>query len=237
MEGHERLLHNYAKVREEIKEACASAGRSPDSVQLLAISKFHAPEDMAVIARAGQLDFGENYVQEAEEKKRILAASFPQLRWHMTGPVQRKKAGHVAGKYSLVHTLDSLALADAMEKRLATQNLTQQVLIEVNIGGEPQKAGVDAKELEQFAAGLLNSCPHLELQGLMCLPPVFDSGEEARPFFAALRELRDALASRLGLPLPELSMGMSGDFPWAIREGATIVRIGTEIFGPRPVKA
>lgn len=236
MTEHERLLENYAKVREEVKDACACAGRSPDSVKLLAISKFHAPEDMAVIARAGQLDFGENYVQEAEEKKRVLGESFPNLRWHMTGPIQRKKAGHVAGKYDLVHTLDSMALAEAMEKRLTEQNQLQPVLIEVNIGNETQKAGVAPSDLEQFAQQLLTNCPHLELWGLMCLPPVFDSGEAARPFFARLRELRDALAPEVGLPLTELSMGMSGDFPWAIREGATIVRIGTEIFGPRPPK-
>lgn len=231
-----QLLKNYATLEEAISQACKNAGRSRDSVKLLAVSKFHPASDIAVLAGAGQLDFGENYVQEAEEKKRVLDAKWPDLRWHMTGSVQRKKAGHVAGKYALLHTLDSVPLADALEKKLTDQNALQDALIEVNIAGEPQKAGVMANELENFALHVLEKCPHLKLHGLMCLPPVFDSGEAARPFFSRLRELRDSLASRLGLPLQELSMGMSGDFPWAIMEGATIVRIGTDIFGPRPVK-
>lgn len=230
----EELLHNYASVLEKLEKACDSAGRPRDSVRLLAISKFHAPEDIALIASAGQKDFGENYVQEAEGKKLALAASCPGVRWHMTGPVQRKKAARVAGNYALLHTLDSMPLAEALEKRLKAENMRQPALIEVNIGGEAQKAGVNAEELEEFACGLLKNCPRLELRGLMCLPPVFDSGAAASPFFARLRELRDALEPKLGQPLPELSMGMSGDYPWAIREGATIVRIGTDIFGPRP---
>ena len=230
------LLHNYQVLRERIDSACAKAGRSRDSVRLLAISKFHPVEAIETVAEAGQIDFGENYVQEAEVKKRRLASAFPDLRWHMTGHVQRKKAAQVAGNYALVHTLDSIALADGMEKKLLSENAFQPVLIEVNIAGEEQKAGIPIADLEKFGTHILEDCPHLQLRGLMCLPPVYDSGEKARPFFARLRELRDGLEKNLQHPLPELSMGMSGDFPWAIMEGATIVRIGTDIFGPRPPK-
>lgn len=232
----EQLLSNLSQVEEKIKESCLKAGRPRDSVELLAVSKFHPADDIAVLASAGQKCFGENYVQEAEGKKTLLSASWPDLQWHMIGNVQRKKAGHVACAYDLIHTLDTPEFADALEKRLFEKNAIQNVLIEVNIGEEKQKAGAKPEELEHLALHVLKNCPHVKIQGLMCLPPFFESGEKARPYFIRLRNLRDELEIQTGQHLPVLSMGMSGDFQVAIEEGATIVRIGTDIFGPRPPK-
>lgn len=229
------LLHRYENVLEALEKACDNAGRKRDEITLVAVSKFHSPEDIALIAQAGQVDFGENYLQEAEAKKETLKAQ-KDLRWHMIGHVQGRKASSVAGNFSMVHTLDSVKLANGLERALALKEKTQDLLIEVNIADEAQKAGVRIDDLETLAGHVLSACPHLNLLGLMCLPPVFDSGEAARPYFAKLYGLREKLVARLGKNLPELSMGMSGDFGAAIREGATIVRIGTDIFGPRPLK-
>lgn len=220
----------YLKVEAQVASACASAGRRREDVLLLAVSKFQPPEAIIEVARAGQRDFGENYAQEARNKMARLAE--PGLRWHMIGHLQTRKAKSVAGEFALIHSLDNKDLADGIERRLDDRQ--QDVLIEVNIGGEPQKAGVLAADLDRFAAHILENCPSLRLRGLMCLPPVFDNAEASRPFFEKLRLLRDQLEKRFGLKLPELSMGMSGDFQAAIAEGATIVRIGTAIFGPRP---
>lgn len=234
----ESLKDRYARVLDEIEQACRDCGRARDSVRLIAISKFHTAEDMAAVAALGQVDFGENYVQEALEKQRILSMTpvYPNMCWHMTGHVQSRKAALVAGAFSLIHTLDSKKLADAMEKHLAVREQQQDVLLEVNVGEEEQKAGVMACALPELADYVLEHCPHLHLQGLMCLPPVFDAGEAARPYFAQLRLLAEKLRMQTGKALPELSMGMSGDFAGAIAEGATMIRIGTSIFGTRPPK-
>ena len=182
------------------------------------------------------MDFGENYVQEALQKREELAGepACRNVRWHMIGHVQSRKAAQVAGAFALIHTLDSRKLADGLERRLAVLEARQPVLMEVNVAAEPQKSGIMAEDLPVLADYIVENCPHLELRGLMCLPPVFDAGEAARPHFARLRVLCEELRARLGLPLPELSMGMSGDFEAAVAEGATLVRIGTDIFGPRP---
>ena len=177
-------------------------------------------------------------IQEAMEKRaEIEAMDRPRtIRWHMIGHVQSRKASIVAGAFDLIHSLDSIRLATALEKHCAGKNAKQKVLIEVNVGEEPQKTGVEMKDLDGLAADVIEKCPHLELQGLMCIPPVYNAGAAARPYFARLRELRDKLSASTGLALPHLSMGMSGDFEWAIEEGATFVRVGTDIFGPRPPK-
>lgn len=231
-----QLLDNYGNLQKSLDEACSRAGRSRDEITLVAVSKFHPADKVAEIARTGQIDFGENYLQEAEAKMSALAPALPGLRWHMIGHVQSRKASHVAGNFVLVHTLDSGKLADGMEKRLVESGRIQPVLIEVNIADEPQKSGVATGKLEELGQYVLEHCPHLKLLGLMCLPPVFDSGDAARPYFARLRGLKENLATRLGVDFPHLSMGMSGDYAGAIAEGATIVRIGTDIFGPRPPK-
>lgn len=230
------MARNFAEVSERVRRAIAKAGRKEDDVRLIAVSKFWPASAAAIIAGEGQIDFGENYVQEAEGKIRELNPEFPDLRWHMIGHVQSRKASHVAGRYALVHTLDSRKLADGMEKKLAELKTEQPVLIEVNVGEEAQKSGVTAKDAEALAAYALENCPGLKLRGLMCIPPVFDNPEAARPYFAKLRETRDRMEKNLGVNLPELSMGMSGDFEAAIEEGATLVRVGTAIFGARPLK-
>ena len=234
------LRAQYAHVLERLETACASAGRSRSEVTLIAVSKLHPAADVAVCAAAGQVDFGENYVQEALAKREELCADpatvsvGAQLRWHMIGHVQSRKAPLVAGAFCCIHTLDSRKLADALERRMVALQAEQPVLFEVNVGEEQQKSGVAPSALPELADYVLEHCPHLQVRGLMCLPPVFDAGDAARPHFARLRRLRDDLCQRCGLPLPELSMGMSGDFEGAVAEGATMVRIGTDIFGPRP---
>ncbi|MCR5814988.1 MAG: YggS family pyridoxal phosphate-dependent enzyme [Desulfovibrio sp.] len=228
------LLERYATVREGLTSAARASGREPSAVRLLAVSKKHSVEDMLALYAAGQSIFGENYVQEALAKAETLSSRGIDASQclHMIGHVQSKKAPQVAGHFALIHSLDSRKLADALEKRL-TGKARQPVLVEVNIADEAQKSGLAAQDLDAFAEYLQEHCPHLALEGLMCLPPVFDQPESARPFFARLRKLNESLRLKTGLPLPELSMGMSGDYVSAIAEGASIVRIGTAIFGPR----
>lgn len=232
----ETLTRNLAAVRARMAEACKRAGRGADDVLLVAVSKFHPASDIAALAAAGQRHFGESYAQEALAKQAELTDQ--DILWHFIGGLQTKKARQVAGRFALIHSLDSEKLARELAKRAKEERVLQPVLIEVNMG-EEQKAGVEESDLISLAELTLSlkdrGCG-LDLRGLMCLPPVFDEPEEARPAFAYLRELRDDLATRLGVPLPELSMGMTGDFEAAIEEGATIVRVGTSIFGPRPAR-
>lgn len=229
----ERLL----AVRERLATAARLAGRQPEDITLVAVSKLHPAEDVLAAFAAGQRIFGENYVQEALAKQDALAGTDagPRLDWHCIGHVQTNKAKDVAGRFALIHTVDSLAFAQTLARRLPDSAPRQAVLIQVNIGAEAQKAGVAETELPRLVEDVL-ALPRLELRGLMCLPPFFDDGDAARPFFARLRELRDGLATRFGVPLPELSMGMSGDFVQAVEEGASLVRIGTDIFGSRPAR-
>ncbi|HEY2031811.1 MAG TPA: YggS family pyridoxal phosphate-dependent enzyme [Myxococcales bacterium] len=210
------VKEGLAEVRTRIASACARAGRDPASVTLVAVSKTKPVELLRDAIAAGQRSFGENYAQEFRDKHEEL----PDLDWHFIGALQTNKVKYVAGKATLVHTCDRLSLAQELSKRAASE---QRVLLEVNIGREPQKAGV----LPEDAPALLDQVrrlPKLRCDGLMCIPP---SEGDPRPHFAALREL----GSKLGLR--ELSMGMSADYEVAIAEGATIVRVGTAIFGAR----
>ena len=234
------LEERWRRVMEGKAEAERGAGREVGSVRLLAVSKFHPASSIAELFRLGQVDFGENYMQEARAKQAELADLA--IRWHAIGPVQTNKAKEVAGHFSLLHTLGTEALARAVLRRLP-ENAVQDALIQVNIGEEPQKSGVAPSEIFGFVETLLEGSltaengAQLRLRGLMCLPPNCGEGELARPYFVRLRELRDGLEARFGLELPELSMGMSGDYRQAIEEGATIIRVGTDIFGERPKKA
>ncbi len=232
-----QLLENWQKVLEEIHTAEQKAQRPAGSVQLLAVSKFQPLASIYRLAKAGQTDFGENYVQEAAAKQEELATKDPALaqtiRWHTTGPLQKNKVKFVVGKSALIHTLSDTSLADALEKHAAKLGCIQNVLIQVNVGEESQKNGVLVQDLLPLAQYIATK-PHLCLLGLMCLPPYF--GVEAhknRVFFAQTRELRDVLEKETGQNFPVLSMGMSADFPLAIAEGATLVRVGTQIFGER----
>jgi len=234
MKRAEELSLRLAGVKRRMAAACARANRPPESVRLIAVSKFHPASDIAALAAAGQREFGESYAQEALAKQDELVGQ--DILWHFIGGLQTKKARQVVGRFALVHSLDSEKLARELFKRAREDRVLQPVLIEVNLG-EEQKAGVDEADLDALAdlvVTLKDGGSGLDLRGLMCLPPRFDAPEEAREAFAYLRDLRDALAARLGTPLPELSMGMTGDFEAAIEEGATMIRVGTSIFGTRP---
>lgn len=222
------------ETRDMIADAARASGRNPEDVTLLAISKLHPPEAIEQAYLAGQRHFGENYIQEALEKQDGLAEL--DIAWHFTGKLQSNKAKFVPGRFALVHTVDKLKLAQALHKKLTAACAPRQdVLIEVNLAEESQKAGVAEQELPELAEELVRM-PSMRLTGLMIIPP-FDLDPEARrPLFSRLRELRDGLETRLGMKLPVLSMGMTDDFTQAVREGATLVRVGTRIFGRRPVR-
>jgi pyridoxal phosphate enzyme (YggS family) len=207
------------QVREKMARACARAGRAESSVKLVAVSKSQPLEKLRAAAAAGQLAFGENYAQELRDK----SAELPGMEWHFLGALQTNKAKLVAGRAALIHTCDRLALAQEIAKRAPAG---QRVLLEVNVGREPQKAGVLPEDAPALLAQV-RALPGLRCEGLMCIPPL---EQDPRPHFRALREL----AARL--QLPELSMGMSADYEIAIEEGATLVRVGTAIFGERPPK-
>lgn len=228
------VAENLESVRDRIRKACLLAGRNVQDVRLIAVSKFQPVEKMEMAVACGQTAFGENYFQEWRQKADALKA--PGLAWHMIGHLQSRKGSGAAGKFTLIHALDSEKLALSLEKALERDDCRQDVLVEINIGDEPRKTGIAKNGLLPFCDFILEKCPRLDLRGLMCIPPQNEIGEAARKYFAQLREMRDGLEKSLGLPLPELSMGMSGDFEAAIQEGATLVRIGTAIFGPRPMR-
>lgn len=224
------IADRLAAVRAEIAAACAAAGRPPERVRLVAVSKTRPVEELAAAHAAGQVDFGENYAQELRDKADALG---PAYTWHFIGSLQRNKVKYVVGRAALVHDVDSLPLAEELSKRSGAS--PTGVLLGVNIGMEPQKSGF-APAAVLDAARAVVALPGVRLQGLMCIPPAVEDPEEAAPFFAALADL--ALQGRAqGLPLHELSMGMSHDYAVAIRHGATLVRVGTAIFGARAPKA
>ncbi len=220
------------QVRERIAAAARRAGRDPADITLLAASKGHAASELSALFDLGQRQFGESYVQEARDKQSELA-SLP-LEWHFIGHVQSNKAKYVVGNFQLIHTVDSVKLAQALHAQAERRQVRQAVLLQVNIGEEASKSGAAADELERLALEV-RGLSGLEVCGLMCLPPFFSDPELARPYFVRLRELRDLLAPRLGQVLPQLSMGMSLDLEVAVEEGATIVRVGTDLLGPRRV--
>ena len=234
----DELIERYNIIKQKIINACNVCSRSYDEVKLVAVSKFYPFKAIEILALAGHKDFGESYVQEAMEKQKEYSecGKLLDINWHMIGHVQSRKAVTVSGNFDLVHSVDSKKLASTFEKHLEKQNITQNILLEVNVGSESQKSGIACEQLPELIEFILEKCPHLILKGLMCIPPVFDAGDKARPYFAKLRQLRDDMNLRFKIALPDLSMGMSGDFEQAIAEGATIIRIGTKIFGPRPVK-
>lgn len=234
-----------AAVKQRIERAALDAGRAPESVRLLAVSKFHTPESIRRAYAAGQRDFGENYVQELRDKSDLLA-DLPDLRFHLIGHLQTNKVRQVVGVASRIHTVDSLRLVDELEKRQAQSSTTAvarpsheehvpaearlRCLVAVNIAGEETKSGATPAEVPAIVERLRQS-KHLLVDGLFTVPPL-GPAETARPHFEALRALRDELGG--ARELPELSMGMSADLEVAIAAGATWVRVGTDIFGARP---
>jgi hypothetical protein len=199
-------------------------------VTLVAASKHQPVEALDAARAAGQVDFGENYVQEALDKQDQLGRQG--LRWHFIGRLQRNKAKFIPGHFDLVHSVDSAKLARMLDKRSGEFGRPQDVLLQINLAGEKQKGGVSEQDLwadlEQ-----IQQLPNLVLKGFMTMPPFFDAPDKVRPYFKQLRKIREQAQERTGLSLPQLSMGMSGDFEAAIAEGATLVRVGSRIFGPR----
>ena len=224
---------NLDAVRDRLHRAALRARRDPSSVRLIAISKTFGVEHVRAAAAAGHTDFGENRVQEALQK--IEASADVKIRWHLVGHLQSNKARKAAVAFAAIHSVDGLELLHRLEAAAAETGTHPEVLVQVDLAGEATKFGVppdEARAIVRAAAG----CRAVRLAGLMVLPPLFENAEDARPFFARLRALRDELVDS-GVPaslLRELSMGMSHDFEVAIEEGATMVRVGTAIFGTRP---
>jgi pyridoxal phosphate enzyme (YggS family) len=243
--GTSSIAANVEGVRERILRTAARAGRKPEEIILVAVAKTFGPESIRQAYAAGVQHFGENRVQEWEQKQPLLVDL--DATWHLVGHLQSNKAGRAVRLFDTIDSLESIPLAQKLDRAVAAgeaggQNFSTAkqpqrlpVLIEVRLDSEETKTGVCEADLPSLAEAVL-ALRHLDLRGLMCLPPYLEEPEQVRPFFRRLRGLRDALATRLKTPLPELSMGMSHDFEVAIEEGATQVRLGTAIFGQRMSK-
>jgi len=227
------LGERLTNVRQKIAAAARRSNRAPEQITLIAISKTHPTKVIRAGLDVGITDFGENRVQEAEAK--ILELGRNRARWHLVGHLQANKARRAISLFDLIHSLDSVALADRLERLCVTEGRAElPVLIQIDLGGEQTKTGIDPHKLPGLLDAL-NDCHRLRLVGLMTLPPYFENPDCARPYFKTLRQLRDELQlqGRFGENPGELSMGMSHDFEIAIEEGATMVRVGTAIFGER----
>lgn len=236
-----QIRKNLETVNEQIQNAAQSAGRSSKDVQLVVVTKAQPEEVIRAVVAAGALTLGENYPEETLLKIQALG-QMPGVQWHMIGHLQSRKAGIVAEHFNLLQSLDSLHLAEKLDRQLAAKNRVLPVLLEVNVSGEESKFGWPAwdegnwESLFQDFETIL-ALPHLSVRGLMTMPPLYDNPEQTRPFFARLRRLSVFLSARYGAQyFSSLSMGTSADYSAAVQEGATIVRIGTAIVGPRPKK-
>jgi pyridoxal phosphate enzyme (YggS family) len=222
----ETIQERFSGVRDRIAKAARRAGRNPGEVELVAVSKKQPAELIREAVDAGQLLFGENRVQEAMVKIPSLPGS---LRWHLVGHLQSNKIRKALPLFELIHSVDSAELAGEIDRIAGETGLFPRVLLEVNVSGEGSKHGFRPEQLERDLETLL-ALPRLQVEGFMTMAPLAPEAEAARPFFARLRELRDRMAARAGIPFGILSMGMSGDFEVAVEEGATLVRVGSAIF-------
>ena len=218
---------NLEAVHERVARACERAGRKPDDVLLIAVSKTVEIERIRLAVTAGVRALGENRVQEAKEKVAGLGRPVP---WHLIGSLQTNKARDAVELFDWIHSVDREELARELDRRAHQRERRVKILVQVNVGEEPQKGGVHPAELKGLLESL-TALSNLEVRGLMCIPPAAETAEASRPWFRRLRDLRDAAG------LEHCSMGMSGDFEVAIEEGATMVRVGTAIFGPRAPRA
>jgi pyridoxal phosphate enzyme (YggS family) len=225
----EEIGKNLELVRAQIAAAGKKSGRSPEQIELVAISKTHEAEKVRAAFDAGQQLFGESRVQEARAKIPLLPSA---AHWHFVGRLQRNKIRHALPLFELFHSVDSLDLARDMNRIADEEGLHPRVLLEVNVAGEGSKIGFGPDMLRAEMEALLE-LPRLTIEGLMTIPPLAPEAEASRRYFVALRKLRDQFTAQFHLELPQLSMGMSGDFLIAIEEGATLVRVGTAIFGKR----
>ena len=228
----DEIADNLRTVRERIAAAAARAGRDASEVTLVVVTKTRGLDEVRVAVQAGATDLGENYVQELVAKARELGDDG--VRWHAIGHLQTNKVRQVVPVVSLIHSLDSLRLAEEIERRAGAAGRTIPALVQVNVAGEDSKFGVDEAGLMDLAPRVME-LQSVRLAGLMTMPPFVEEGEDNRRYFARVRELRDDLVTR-GIPadsLRELSMGMTSDYEVAVEESATLVRVGTAIFGPR----
>jgi pyridoxal phosphate enzyme (YggS family) len=228
------IASNLAEIRERIARSAASAGRAPEDITLVAVSKTFPPEAIRSAFELGLRHFGENRVQEWESKR--PSVSDLDGTWHLIGHLQSNKARRAANLFDRVDSVDSVALAQKLDAAAASEAKRLKILIEVHLGGEETKSGTSEADLPPLAESIAR-LPHLELLGLMTIPPYFDDFERVRPYFQKLRTLRDQVSAQIGRPLKLLSMGMSHDFEIAIEEGATEIRVGTALFGERSKKA
>lgn len=225
----EQIAVNLERVREQIAQAARKSGRLPNEVELVAVSKTHPAEKVQAAVEAGQTLFGESRVQEARAKIPLLSS---RLRWHFIGHLQKNKIRHALPLFELFHGIDSLPLAQDLQRIAEEDGMRPRVLLEVNVAGEASKHGFSPERLREELDALL-SLGRLTLEGLMTIPPLAPEAETARRYFVMSRELRDRVETEFKVKFPHLSMGMSGDFAVAIEEGATLVRVGTAIFGAR----
>jgi len=228
-----QIREGILRVQERIAAAAQKAGRRSEEITLIGVSKTHPAEAIRAAYEAGLRHFAENRVQEWEAKRRTVQDL--QATWHLVGHLQSNKAARAANIFHAVDSVDDFALAQRLDRARTEGGSPEQlrVLLEVRVAEEATKSGAQIEELPALADKIM-SLPHLELAGLMCIPPLLDDPERGRPYFRRLRELRDDLTKRMSRPLPVLSMGMSHDFEAAIQEGTTEVRVGTAIFGARP---
>ena len=229
----EALQERLEGVRRRIEAACLRAGRQADDVKMVAVSKTFGPDDVREAADAGLTVFGESKVQEARHKIGMCPGH---LEWHLVGHLQTNKVKEAVRFFRVIHSIDSWRLLEATNAAAQSAGVSVQALLEVNVSGEGSKFGVPPSEMP----ALLERCgglPNVDILGLMTIPPFTPTPEGGRPHFRRLRDLRDQLQAATGVPLPELSMGMSGDFEVAIEEGATWIRLGSILFGDRPKKA
>jgi pyridoxal phosphate enzyme (YggS family) len=222
------VKENLLRVRERIERAAQKAGRDPKEIKLVAVSKTVEVARIKEAIEAGVSILGENYVQEAQKK--IEALGKP-VSWHFIGHLQSNKVRDAVRLFDVIHSIDSIPLAEELNRRAEQPDRVIKVMIEVNLSKEATKFGTDEEKVLNLAKRIQSS-KHLSLEGLMTMPPYFDSPEMSRPYYVALRELKERMTKE-GIPMKELSMGMSNDFEIAIEEGATYVRVGTAIFGPR----
>ena len=226
------MKDRIAHIETKVQEAALRVGRNPEEIRLVAVSKTKPVEMVAEAFEAGQRIFGENYIQEAVEKIQRLEEK--DIQWHFIGHLQSKKSKYAAGNFELIHSVDSLKLATELNKQAAKKGVLQNILIQVNTSGEESKSGTTEVEVVQMIREIAE-LKHVAIKGLMTMPAFFDDPEGARPFFKQLRQIKERIETLVipNVEMKELSMGMTGDFEVAIEEGATLVRVGTAIFGPR----
>ena len=225
------IAENLVEVQERISRAIQKSGREPDSARLITVSKQISVDRIEEARAAGAVVFGENKIQEAIPKIEQMGAEG--IFWHFIGHLQKNKIKFLDERFDLIHSVDSFEVAEKIAKHYHSENRVQRILLQVNVSGEAEKFGMEPKELEKQMAEFFQ-LQGIQIEGLMTIPPFDSDPENSRRHFSRLRELREQYEKQNGFPLNELSMGMSNDFEVAVEEGATLVRVGTAIFGPRP---